>query len=69
MPAFALFRRDAHAHVFGFDVLHTNAVSTNQVSKLALAWDSTIRKEILDKANESLTGDDKQVCGSCGGPC
>ena len=30
------------------------------ISPLALAWDSNIRKELLDKANESLTGADKE---------
>ena len=30
-----------------------------EISKLALAWDSTIRQQLLDKANEKLSGDAK----------
>ena len=33
----------------------------SEVSQLALAWDSTIRKELLDKANEQLSGADKDA--------
>lgn len=31
-----------------------------EISALALAWDSNIRKEFMDKANEQLTGGDKE---------
>ena len=37
------------------------ADNLGEVSKLALAWDSNIRKEILDKAKEQLTGADKSA--------
>ena len=33
----------------------------SEVSKLALAWDSNIRKELLDKANDQLKGADKEA--------
>jgi hypothetical protein len=31
------------------------------ISKLALAWDQTIRQDVLDKANKELTGADKDA--------
>ena len=31
----------------------------SEVSKLALAWDSNIRQEVLNKANDQLSGDEK----------
>ena len=55
-----------------FEALRSRAAQTSEfdklaaddklqeVSKLALAWDATIRKDVLDKANKDLTGADKE---------
>ena len=43
-----------------FDKLASDG-KLKEVSQLALAWDSNIRKELLDKANESLSGKDKDA--------
>ena len=50
--------RDKSAQTGEFDKL-AEAGKLSEVTQLALAWDSNIRKEILDKANESLSGADK----------
>jgi len=34
------------------------------VSKLALAWDSNIRQQVLDKASKELSGKDKDAAGA-----
>jgi hypothetical protein len=52
--------RDRAGQTGEFDKL-AQGDKLSEVSKLALAWDSTIRKEILDKANEQLAGKDKDA--------
>jgi len=51
--------RDRAGQTSEFDQLAADG-KLPEVSKLALAWDSTIRKAVLDKANEQLTGADKE---------
>ena len=43
-----------------FDTLAADG-KLKEVSQLALAWETTVRKELIDKANESLTGADKDA--------
>ena len=50
--------RDRAAQTAEFDRL-AGEDKWSEVSKLALAWDSNIRQEVLNKANEQLSGDAK----------
>ena len=52
--------RDRAAQTKEFDRL-AESDKLSEVSQLALAWDSNIRKEILDKANDQLSGKDKDA--------
>ena len=52
--------RERAAQTAEFDKL-ADKDKMSEISKLALAWDSTIRKVLLDKANEQLTGADKDA--------
>ena len=50
--------RDRAAQTSEFDKL-AGEDKWSEVSKLALAWDSNIRQEVLNKANDQLSGDEK----------
>jgi len=52
--------RERAAQTGEFDKLAESG-KLKEVSNLALAWDSNIRKDVLDKANEQLKGADKDA--------
>ena len=67
-------KEDAERQLYGlFESLRDRAIQTaefdklasegkmKEVSTLALAWDSNIRKDVLDKANDQLSGKDKDA--------
>ena len=67
-------KEDAERELYGlFESLRDRAIQTaefdklasdgkmKEVSTLALAWDSNIRKDVLDKANDQLSGKDKDA--------